>query len=306
MFGANFEKPGKGVDKPDPNKPRIVLFLELLWRKLWRLLRLNVMYLVICIPTFLITMILVGLLSSRVTDFFMPILAELLGFASADMANPQFAFAAAWFDVIVRAVFAFLFTVFLGMGPATAGFTYILRNYAREEHVWLLSDFWQQTKANFKQAFIVWIIDLLVFCALVIAFDFYAGTLGALGFLKYLIFLIGIIYVIMHFYIYQHMVTFKLPLKDLFKNSLIFAVAEAPKNLALLAVLVVVHLGLPYMSVMFAWATWVKITLIVAEFLITVAVMGFMVNFFIYPTTEKYIKLADKDASVENFENEEL
>ena len=46
----NYEKPGKGVDKDAPQKKRFFLFFELLFRKFWKLIQINVLFLLCCIP----------------------------------------------------------------------------------------------------------------------------------------------------------------------------------------------------------------------------------------------------------------
>ncbi len=48
-FG-NFEKPGKGVRKDEPLKNRFFLFFELYFRRFWKLMWLNLLYMVACIP----------------------------------------------------------------------------------------------------------------------------------------------------------------------------------------------------------------------------------------------------------------
>ena len=47
------------------------------------------------------------------------------------------------------------------IGPATAGFTYVLRNFSREEHSFVWMDFFDNFKKNFKQSFIVSLLNLL-------------------------------------------------------------------------------------------------------------------------------------------------
>ena len=48
-FG-NFQKPGKGVKKNEPEKKRFFQFFELFFRKLTKLIQLNLLYLLFCIP----------------------------------------------------------------------------------------------------------------------------------------------------------------------------------------------------------------------------------------------------------------
>lgn len=296
MFKIDYNKPGKGVNKRDPNKPRISIFFELLFRKLWRLIKVNMLYMITAIPTFLVTMLLMGFFSSRITNALMPVLAEVMGVSASDMSNPEFVSQVLMLDVIIRVVFAFLFTLFLGQGPATAGITYILRNYAREEHAWMLSDWWQHTKSNFRQSLVIWIIDLIVVCMLVVAFDFYSKLGGAASYLIYVIIFISIVYLIMHFYIYQLMITFENSIKNIFRNAFVLAMQRGPQNLLILLILVALHIGIPYIGLMSGWTMGAWLIFAALEVFLLVAVSGFMVNFFVYPQLEIHIKAFEEKA----------
>jgi len=61
MFRYNYDKPGKGVNKRDTNQSRISIFFELLWRKFWKLCKVNMFYLITSIPTFIVTVIIMGM-----------------------------------------------------------------------------------------------------------------------------------------------------------------------------------------------------------------------------------------------------
>ncbi len=296
MFKHGYMKEGKGVEKCNNDEPRISVFFELLFRKFGRLVKLNILYIVCCIPTFLVMMFLSGMLSSRITNASALVLAQIMGLTAPDMANVEFSGMLAALDIGVRVVISFAVAIMWGMGPVTAGFTYILRNYAREEHAWLLSDFFGKTKQNFGQALVVWIVDLAAFAVLTTAFFFYFAQPGLLHYMSYIILSIIILYTAMHFYIYQCMITFKLSVKDVFKNSAIFALVEAPKNLLLEFVLLFVHLGLPYTAALNGWPVWFWLIFIILELIVLVAVSGFTVNFWVYPALEKYIIEAEKKA----------
>lgn len=294
MFKQSYMKEGKGVEKRNPDEPRLSVFFELLSRKPGKLAQLNLLYIVCCIPTFLVMMFLSGMLSVRITTASAPVLAEVMGLASPDMSNPEFAGMLATLDIGARVVISFVLAIMWGMGPVTAGFTYILRNYAREEHAWLLSDFFGKTKQNFGQALVVWLVDLVAFVLLTTAFFFYFAQSGLLHYMSYVILSVIIIYTAMHFYIYQCMITFKLSTIDIFKNSAIFALVEAPKNLLLEFVLLFVHLGLPFIAALNGWSVWFWLIFIILELVILVAASGFTVNFWVYPVLEKYIMEAEK------------
>ncbi len=46
----NYSKPGPGVDKGETNKNRFFYFWELYFRKFWKLMELNLLYLLCCVP----------------------------------------------------------------------------------------------------------------------------------------------------------------------------------------------------------------------------------------------------------------
>lgn len=48
-FG-NYDKPGKGVRKDAPEKNRFFLFFELYFRNIWKLIGINLLYMIACIP----------------------------------------------------------------------------------------------------------------------------------------------------------------------------------------------------------------------------------------------------------------
>lgn len=295
-----YMKEGKGVRKRDSNEFGISLFFELYFRKLGRLMKLNILYVIACIPTFLVFFVIAGLISSRITNASAPIIASVLGNASPDTSNPEFAGMVAMFDIVIRVVIAFVVTVLWGMGPVTAGYTYILRNYAREEHAWLLSDFFEKAKQNFGQALVVWIVDLVFFAITTVAFMFYMSQQGATRYLSYVTASVMLVYTVMHFYIYPCMVTFKLKIKDLFKNALIFALAEAPVNLLILFVLLIIHLGIPYAALQLNLSGVFWLIFALLELLILVATSGFIVNFWVYPIIKKYTHGAEEKETTED------
>ena len=44
-------------------------------------------------------------------------------------------------------------------GPATAGTTYVIRNWARDEHAWIWSDFKDAWKQNWKESLLIMLIN---------------------------------------------------------------------------------------------------------------------------------------------------
>ena len=181
MFFNNYNKPGPGVNKRDPNEPRIRTFFDIFPRKLWNLFKLNLLYLLVSIPFFVVVMLLMGIISVPLVESISAVLTEteIVGY-----------------DLIIRFAMSFLFFVFLGVGPVTAGFTYIIREYANDRPCWMVSDFFEKFKSNFKQGILLWIIDLAAFYVFTVAFGFYGET-GKM-FFQYFILVVALIYVMMH------------------------------------------------------------------------------------------------------------
>ena len=50
----NYDKPGKGIEKDAPKKKGPFLYLELLWRKLGKLILSNILYFVLSLPVILL------------------------------------------------------------------------------------------------------------------------------------------------------------------------------------------------------------------------------------------------------------
>ena len=58
-------------------------------------------------------------------------------------------------------------------GPATGGLFYVIRLWARDEHAWAWSDFWQGFKENWRQGLVMMLINGLAMFLLFLAFNFY-------------------------------------------------------------------------------------------------------------------------------------
>lgn len=277
MFFNNYSKPGKGVNKRDPNQPRVQIFFDILPRKIWDLFKLNLLYLSTSIPFFIITIIVVGWISLPLVD--------LISGQFDNIGQVKI-------DIILRLVLSFWFIIFLGQGPTTAGYTYIIREYGLEHPCWIVSDFFEKAKANFKQSILLWIIDLVMFSLFTIAFEFYS-MINLIAF-QYIIFMISIIYVMFHIYVYQMLITFDLSLKSILKNSFLFAVGRAPVNLLIIIINVVIYMVIPF-AMLFLIRSYIGLLLLFIIFvLILPPITSFATNFYIYPLLHKYINVENK------------
>ena len=139
----------------------------------------------------------------------------------------------------------------LTRGLADAGLTFITRNYSREKHAFLKEDFFETIKKNWRTALPVGIINTLVTGVLFYNIYFYVGGLFfstepvTLTTWDYVIIAItAMVYVTftwMKYYLPFLMITFKLNLKQLYKNAFLFACANMPMNLLISVILTAIY-----------------------------------------------------------------
>ena len=134
--------------------------------------------------------------------------------------------------------------VLFTFGIVSAASTYVLRNIAMGEAVFVWSDFWYAVKRNWKIALPFGIIDILINCLL--AFNLYS-TVSNGSFATSLMFwsnlIISILYFFMRSYIYIQIVSFDMPIMKIMKNALILSLVGFKRNvMALLGCLLFVIL----------------------------------------------------------------
>ena len=117
-------------------------------------------------------------------------------------------------------------------GIVNVGTAYILRNIAKGDPIFIWSDFWYAVKRNLKQALPFGAFDLLINALLI--YNIYLTLMGgsfATSLMFWLNIAVFIIYFFMRPYIYIQMVTFKLSVFKILKNSLSFALLGFKRNL---------------------------------------------------------------------------
>ncbi len=277
LFSRSYYKEGPGVDPNEPQKRSFFRFFDIFKRKIGHFAKANLMYSLVCIPAFIIIFFLMSYMTSSAIALLFPELVDgsigILFFA---------------------VVFSAFYIAVMGAGPITAGFTFIMRNYAREEHAWLWSDFKDTFKNNFKQGIIVFIIDIVISFVIFLASYVYVQLSGGVAYLRYALYALAAIYAMMHFYIYHLMITYDLSIKDIMKNSLIFALIKLPLNLFILIIQFLVHIALPVFIIL-NFTVSPQVTMIIAiaiavlELVLTQAFTSFMVNFGVQGTINKFM-----------------
>lgn len=238
MFGGFFNRMYYGnpnrpdLKKEDVQEGPIKLFFVVLQVRFWKLIQLNLLYSLFWIPAFAV------------------VYMNLMAVAQ----SPEFLQASGNLQSFFLSMLILLVPCLIIAGPATAGTTYVIRNWARDEHAWVWSDFKDAWKQNWKESLLVMLINglaLIIFYVNIIFYTVQAHRSPLFLVLRYFILIIGIIYAMMNMFIFPMLVTYKLKIREIYKNALIFTMAELPKAfviflLAFLLFGVVFYYSIPF------------------------------------------------------------
>lgn len=183
-------------------------------------------------------------------------------------------------------------------GPFTAGVSYVMRNWARDEHSFVWSDYWDAVRANWKQALLVSIISgfgpLVVYVCWMYygamedvysAFAWIAMGLALLAF---------ILWKLIEMLIYTIMVTYDLKFKELIYNSMLLSIAKLPLAVGIkLLTLVLPILGILIVFIVPHSETYVFL------------IVGFLYMVFV-PAVNRLILASYANAMCENYMNDKI
>jgi len=206
MFGGIFNRMYYGdPKKPDLNKEdikqsRVKTFFTVVSVRFWQLIELNLMYAVFWLPAYLL------------------LLASAIIFQETGQS-------------LDTAFYLFLIPCLVLTGPATAGVTYVLRNWARDEHAWVWSDFWDAWKANWKQGLLMMLINGVLIYIMNISLQFYRMNAGSSFFylyLYYMVIVMGVLLFMMNMFIFPMMVTYRMSLMQIIRNAFLLTMIRLP------------------------------------------------------------------------------
>ena len=256
LFGG-YERAGAGIAKDAPQKKPFFRYWELVFRKFWKLIDVNML-----------------LMASL-----LPLIAAVLVVYYLTDTNPGLALLLALAFVVLGAVL---------FGPTVAGCTQVLRNFAKEKPCFLLETFWKAFRENFRKASAVGIIDILVGVSVLSGFKVYPELVASTGSgIYYVLFVlslsIAITVAMMSFYAYLMIVSTDLKLGAVLKNSLALSFIALKKNFLTLVLAVLVMGGFGILTFLFPY-----ILTILWVFLPT-GFVAFMIVFNCYPVIQKYV-----------------
>jgi uncharacterized membrane protein YesL len=250
MNNYYYGKSGKGdFRKEDMPETRMQLFWDTLRTRLSALCRLNLMYMVVFLPMMIVLLIgayntlnQVNLIyvaqQGNLQEYVNTVNQQQNGENAAQVTVSEEVQAEIAATDVTQVINGQLMSTLLWLipciaitGPFTAGVSYVTRNWARDEHAFIWSDFKDALKANWKQSLVVSVITSILPAAIYVGWRYYgqmAGNSVIMIVPQVLVVLVGIIWAISVTYMHPMIVTYELKQMDVFRNSLLLGVARLP------------------------------------------------------------------------------
>ncbi len=195
-----------------------------------------------------------------------------------------------FWKLAINSVWYWLLTLLVvPSGLAAAGMTNITRNMAVDTHSFGTSDFLDTIKKNWKQALIAGIINILAIGFL--AFDIYFFWVYAQNVLRTVGLVVCIsallIFLVMRYYIWIILITFKLSFKEIYINSFKLSILGLKNNIIILlgmAIIYAVCYGLGIVGVGLTQFLFFLIAIFVLP-----AYRFLLIQFNVFPNIKKYM-----------------
>lgn len=194
-----------------------------------------------------------------------------------------------WRIVCLNLLYIFACAPIITIGPATAGLTYVLRNYGRARPVDMFSDFFAKAKEHFWKSLLISVLDLLFAVIAVESYflwtdpDFtFPQMLRTIGIVVVIV--ISIFYVCTNFYLFPMLVSFDLPLKKVIRNSIILGMYKWGPNLLML-----IFNAAVIAACIMLWPSSLSVII-----LLPFSTCCFFNNFVVFPVLMKHVAIPEE------------
>ncbi len=291
FLSIDYTKEGKGVKKGSSTPFTFTNFFALLKRKIWELLKVNLLWIILMLPLIFGFYTLSGNLHfslSTPADYTYPLIAGVEMFEKSSALSALFGGAGIQTSIshpttLAKVFYAITALAIFTFGPANAGMAYMHRGYTKEEYVDMPSDFFRTIKKNLGQAILVGIFDIIITLMIIFANVFYLTNSAVFVFQAsfFVALILALIYFMARFYVYPLLVTFKLSVWKIFKNAFIFALIGIKRNLVgLVGILAVVFINVLIYIYMLPLGG-------ILPFFITVSLVSFISTYAAWPNIKK-------------------
>lgn len=214
----------KGRDYPEPSSPFIRYWYRY-YNRFFHLIRANLMFFMVSLPFYIWAM---TLYNSYIVE---------RGLENIALMSALIAFYLESIPAIILVILVILSVIFTG--PAWAGLTFVACRYSQGRHAWVWADFRVAFCENLKQAIPVGILEALIIFVTFYYLNETEAIFGKFeGAARIIWFLLLILYICCRMYLFPMMVSVKLPLGQLFKNSVLLVFIKPLRTLLCFALLI--------------------------------------------------------------------
>lgn len=177
----------------------------------------------------------------------------------------------------------FLFCIpIVTFGPATAALTAMMRNIYLERPQFIFYDFWRLFKKNFKQSFVIGLVDIAAIALFIFTNRYFAGSpeLDTASKIVYILAIAAqVLFLMMNFYIYPQIAALNMKMSGILKNSLLLVFVNVGGELITLAFIA------SYVTLIVLFGVFV----LILTPLLPAAWIVFLSVFCCYPAIQKYV-----------------
>ncbi len=297
FFSGTNNKTGKGITKKQvefDKKLGFGFFFKLMKMRLGKFSATNLIFALCNIFFFVALFGLSGTVDEYTTTAADPLYAQISAIAKNDsgpaIATLYSAFCASTsrrvFSTVSKVLMYSAVTLVFTFGLSTIGLVYNIRNICTGEHVYSWSDFFYAIKRNFKQGIVIGIMDAIIIVVLVYDLIVYNAS-SAYSFMNlvffYAIIAISAIYYVMRFYIYLQLVTCKMSIGKMLKNSFLLTALGFKRNFV--GILALIAIAIVYVYI-YIFLTQVAIILFC---MFMFSLLTYIGVYCAYPVLKKYV-----------------
>ncbi len=209
-----YGKAGKrDYTEADMPKTRLSLFFLVLKDHVFDLVKINFLQLIFYVPMFIWTYLNIAAIQSIDIDTV----------GAAESTRTMYGYLTMWLIGLIPCI--------LITGPANAGSAYVMRNWAKDQHSFLFSDFKDAFKSNWKQALLASGLTAIVPAFAYIAITYYSqmAEVNRLMLVPLaVVLMIVFIYCLMQPLVYPLIIGYELSFMNVLRNSFLITIAALP------------------------------------------------------------------------------
>lgn len=141
--------------------------------------------------------------------------------------------------MLLNIVFLICCLPIVTIGAALTGLNYVTLKMAEKEEGYIIKGFFKSFRQNFFQSTVMWIIMLVI--AVVLGLDFYiiseaTGTIFTV--IRITLAITVVLYLMVFTYLFSTLARFYNSIKNTFRNALLMSIADFPKTLLMMVLMV--------------------------------------------------------------------